>query len=241
MSMTHTSPGAVSEANVSRAANQTHANLMVKTAVASVGAELVSARDSHSVLRADTRSAPTQASAALDEPEELSFEKLSEISRGAQKLQDIRIIRLPPMRMITYRYKTGEASDLDEDKMQNLFKDYGFLPTPGMRDCFMRQEPSNEWLMLMKIPEDYNNETKFADEYLPGGLYAVASTFFENLDDTFLLLREWVNSNADFMPDKQRSEMLEEILPWDIVKKTGKYQQDIFIPIKEKRDGHEQY
>jgi len=32
--------------------------------------------------------------------------------------------------------------------------------------------------------------------------------------------------------DVERPEMLEEILPWDIVKKLTKWQQDIFIPIK---------
>ena len=166
--------------------------------------------------------------------ENVSFEKLSEVSREVSKLNDIRIIRLPPMRILTSRRKTGEAENLNEDKMQNLFVDYGFLPIPGMRDCFMRNEPGDEWIMLIKIPEDYNNETVYKDEALPGGLYAVASTFFENLDDTFMLLREWVNNNDNFDMDTQRSEMLEEILPWDIVKLLNKYQQDVFIPIQTK-------
>ena len=161
-----------------------------------------------------------------------TFEELSEASREASKLNDIRIIRLPPMRVITSRHKTGEAENLDGDKMQNLFAEYGFVPTPGLRDCFMRKEPGGEWVMLMKIPDDYKNETIYMDENLPGGLYAVASTFFENMDDTFELLREWVTDNNDFRPDTKRPEMLEEILPWDIVKMLNKWQQDIFIPIK---------
>ena len=161
----------------------------------------------------------------------ITFEKLSEVSREVSKLTDIRIIRLPPMRVITSRYKTGEAESLDGDKMQNLFAKYGFLPTPGLRDCFIRKESGDEWVMLMKIPDDYKNETVYMDEDLPGGLYAVASTFFEGLDDTFALLREWVSSSDDFGLDAKRPEMLEEILPWDIVSKLGKWQQDIFIPI----------
>ena len=171
--------------------------------------------------------------ALIDEPEAVSLDKLSEVSREAYKLQDARFIRLPPMRMLTSRLKTGEAASLDEDKMENLFRDFGFLPTPGMRDCFMRHDPGDEWIMLIKIPDGYKNETIYIDEHLPGGLYAVVCTFFENLDETFAQLREWVKNSSDFQPDNSRTELLEEILPWDIVKMTGKFQQDVFIPIKE--------
>jgi len=173
--------------------------------------------------------------AVADINDPITFEKLSETSREASRLNDIRIIRLPPMRVITSRYKTGEVENLDEDKMQNLFVKYGFVPTPGLRDCFMRKESSGEWVMLMKIPDDYENETVYVDENLSGGLYAVVSTFFENMDDTFALLREWVSDNDDFEADDERPEMLEEILPWDIVQKLNKWQQDIFIPIKIRR------
>ena len=165
-----------------------------------------------------------------DEP--VSFEKLSEISLEAMKLSDIRIIRLPPMRVLTSRHKTGQTEDLDEDKMQNLFACYGFVPTPGMRDCFMQKEPDGEWIMLMKIPDDYENDTIYADETLPGGLYAVTAAFFENMDDAFVLLREWVNASDVFDLDSRRPEMLEEILPWDIVRKINKFQQDVFVPIQ---------
>ncbi|MCL1795223.1 MAG: hypothetical protein FWG34_15350, partial [Oscillospiraceae bacterium] len=164
--------------------------------------------------------------------EAVTFEKLSEISREALKLHDIRIIRLPSMRVLTSRYKTGRAENLGEVDIQNLFSVYGFVPVPGMRDCFMRKEPDDEWVMLMKIPNDYKNETVYKDENLPGGLYVIAATFFESMDDTFILLREWISNNEDFYLDKGRTEMIEEILPWDIANKFNRYQQDIFIPIK---------
>jgi len=164
----------------------------------------------------------------------VTFDKLSEVSREALRLNDIRIIRLPPMRVLSSRHKTGEAEILDGDKMQNLFVPYGFEPTPGLRDCFMRKEPGDEWVMLIKIPDDYENETIFSDEILPGGLYAIASTFFETLDETFELLRNWANTNSDFELDTKRPEMLEEIMPWDLVRELNKWQQDIFIPLQEK-------
>jgi hypothetical protein len=136
------------------------------------------------------------------------------------------------MRVLTSRYKTGRAENLGEVDIQNLFSVYGFVPVPGMRDCFMRKEPDDEWVMLMKIPNDYKNETVYKDENLPGGLYVIAATFFESMDDTFILLREWISNNEDFYLDKGRTEMIEEILPWDIANKFNRYQQDIFIPIK---------
>jgi hypothetical protein len=171
--------------------------------------------------------------ATVEKNEAGAFEKLSEISREALRLHDIRIIRLPPMRVLASRHKTGKAVNLGETDMQNLFSVYGFVPTPGMRDCFMRKEPGDEWVMLMKIPDAYENETVYADETLPGGLYAVAAAFFESMDDTFALLRKWINGSGEFALDENRPEMLEEILPWDISNKFSRYQQDIFIPIFE--------
>jgi len=175
--------------------------------------------------------------ALTDESDPITFDKLSKASSEALRLNDIRLIRLPSMRVLSSRYKTGEVENLDGDKMQNLFVDFGFRPTPGLRDCFMRKESGDEWVMLMKIPDDYENKTAYIDEILPGGLYAVSSTFFENMDDTFVLLKEWVNDNGDFQIDFDRTEMLEEILPWDMVEILNKWQQDIFIPIEIKNVG----
>jgi DNA-binding transcriptional MerR regulator len=169
--------------------------------------------------------------ASAENGEEITFEKLSRVSREALRLQDVRIIRLPPMRVLTSRYKTGESVNFGEIPMQSVFSAYSFTPNPGMREAFMRKEAGDEWIMLMKIPDSYNNDTVFTDETLPGGLYAVSSAFFESMDDTFMLLREWVNNSGDFTPDNSRAEMLEEIMPWDIADSFKRYQQDIFIPV----------
>ena len=94
--------------------------------------------------------------------------------------------------------------------------------------------------MLIKIPFDYDNTTKYADEELMGGLFAVASSFMEDMDDTLILLKEWVVKSEHYELDTntkgelQRYEMIEEILPWDIANKLNRYQQDIFIPIRMK-------
>lgn len=167
----------------------------------------------------------------------ITFEKLSKIRRGALRLRDVRIIRLPPMRFLTSRLKTGQAVDLD-GKMENLFEKYGLIPNPGLRNCFYRKEPNGEWIMLMKIPDDFDNTTGYVDEKFPGGLFAIASSFMEDLDDTFILLRDWVKRSEHYIPDTahtgeyQRHEMIEEILPWDIANRFHRYQQDVFIPIK---------
>ena len=172
----------------------------------------------------------TEKRLALSEPEALSYEKLSEVSREALRLRDVRIIRLPPMRVLTSRLKTGQV--VWQDEMQNLFAGYGLVSNPGFRDCFFRKEPNGEWTMLMKIPPNYENTTEYADEDFAGGLFAVASAFFESMDDTFILLREWINTSEHYTLDARCHEMIEEIMPWDIVEQFGGYQQDVYIPIR---------
>lgn len=123
---------------------------------------------------------------AVDKKEALTFEKLSVISREALRLHDVRIIRLPSMRFLTSRLKTGQAVNI-EDRMQTLFEQYGFIPSPGLRNCFYRKEASGEWIMLIKIPNDYENTTEYTDEKFTGRLFAVATSFMEDMDDTFIL------------------------------------------------------
>lgn len=172
----------------------------------------------------------------VEKNEPVTFEKLSEISREALKLHDVRVIRLPNMRVLSSRLKTGQIEGLDE----NLFTQYGFIPDPGLRNCFFRKEPNGEWVMLMNIPKDYVNMTEYIDEDLPGGLYAIATSFMADMDDTFILLRDYINKSDSYEFDADvdgkllRDEMIEEILPWDIVAKFNRFQQDVFVPIRVK-------
>jgi DNA-binding transcriptional MerR regulator len=175
--------------------------------------------------------------AVVEKDEPVTYEKLSRVSRDALRLHDVRIIRLPSSRVLTSRLKTGGIVWLDDDKMQYLFADYGFLPTPGLRNCFFRKD-KDEWIMQIIIPEDFHNSSIYEDEHFPGGLFAVASSFMEDMDDTFALLRDYINQSECYQLDLdtdgsiRRYEMIEEILPWDIAKKQNRYQQDVFIPIK---------
>lgn len=179
--------------------------------------------------------------ATVEKNKTVTFEKLSVISREALRLHDVRIIRLPPMRFLSSKLKTGQVENI-EDKMQSLFVEYGFTPSPGLRNCFYRKESSGEWIMLIKIPSDYENTTEYADEKFTGGLFAIASSFMEDMDDTFILLKDWVNNSDHYELDANaegelhRYEMIEEILPWDIANKLNRYQQDIFIPIQIKNE-----
>lgn len=141
----------------------------------------------------------------------VSFEKLSNVSREALKLHDIRVIRLPPVQMLTSRLKTGEMVSLDGGKMQHLFAEYGLVPTPGLRNCFYRKEQGDEWLMLMlmEIPKGFENTSLFTEESFSGGLFAVASSFMEDMDDTFVLLRDWINKSESFELDMDEKGILQ--------------------------------
>ena len=175
--------------------------------------------------------------AISEQSEPVTFEALSEISRKALQLHDVRVTRLPTMRVLTSRLKTGQAEGLDE----NLFAKYGFMPNPGFRNCFFRKEPNGEWVMLLQIPHDYENATAYIDGNFPGGLYAIATSFMADMDDTFILLREYINSSDKYELDTEhRYEMIEEILPWDIMHTFNQYQQDVFVPIKLKQTGYKE-
>jgi DNA-binding transcriptional MerR regulator len=149
------------------------------------------------------------APAVRDRP--VTFGELSGVSRSALRLQDARIIRLPAMRVLTSRLKSGGTAALDADSMENLFSEYGVLP----------------------------------DDVFAGGLFAVAGSRMETMDDTFPLLREWVCKSGDYAYDAGgseaagREEMIEETMPWDISRRQNTYQQDIFIPVREMREGED--
>jgi len=57
-----------------------------------------------------------------------------------------------------------------------------------------------------------------------------------------LILKAWIiksdyyELDADAEGKSRCNEMIEEILPWDIVDKFGRYQPDVFIPIRIKAD-----
>ena len=172
------------------------------------------------------------------ESQTMTFTRLSEISHEALRLKEVRIIRLPAMRVLTSRRKSGEVIALDADHMQNLFSEYGLIPTPGLRDCFYYRNSNDEWIMKLKIPDGFINTTPYADEFYEGGMFAITSSFMEDMDEAFLLLRDWIDKSECFELDKDeagtlnRNEMIEEILPWDIARKRNRYQQDIFIPVR---------
>jgi hypothetical protein len=142
--------------------------------------------------------------------------------------------------MLTSRLKTGELIGLDGDKIQNLFAEYGIIPTPGLRECFFLKISGGDWLMCARIPEDFDNKTPYTEQTFAGSLFAVASSFMESMDDTFVLLRRWIADSGDYqldMNDKAAlrcNEMIEEIMPWDLANMFGRYQQDVFIPIRMK-------
>ena len=89
---------------------------------------------------------------------------------------------------------------------------------------------------------DYDNKTEYADEDFTGGLFAVASSFMDDMNDIFILLKEsiiksdYYELDTDVNGKLRCNEMIEEILPWDIVDRFGRYQQDVFIPIRIKTE-----
>ena len=175
--------------------------------------------------------------AVAKENETISLEKLSQVSRKVSKLGDVRVIRLSAMRVLTTRLKMGGIESLAADEMlPNPFKEYGFVPRPAFHNFFFQQEDCGNWIVMIKIPLDYENETPYMDRHFEGGLYAASSSFMDDMAETFELLRDWV-AQSDTFEGRDGKEVAEEVVPRDIAAKLGMYQYDMYVPIKMKEEG----
>ena len=58
--------------------------------------------------------------------------------------------------------------------------------------------------MLMNILYDYENSTAHIDEDFPGGLLTIASFFMADMDDTYILVRDWINRSDNMSSTSMR-------------------------------------
>jgi len=168
-----------------------------------------------------------------------TYAKLENVSMRNLKLRDVRVIRLPSMRVLTsYTKESNNTASDDIEHAYAQFESFNIRPTPGLRDCFYIRKPNDLWVLIAKISDDFNNDTPYCDSVFEGGLFALASSYMEEMDTVSGLLKTWLNESPTYKIDTDECgnwrchEMIEEILPLDISRKLKRYQQDIFIPIK---------
>lgn len=172
-----------------------------------------------------------------DKPAPITAERVAEASQRARRLGDVSILRLPPMRVLTSQFLAdGRYDDFEEARL--AFAQYGVEAQPGMRQGFYIQLEGGEWAYCARVEDSFINRTPYLEGALPGGLYAVALSYIDEFPQVFSLLREWVEKSDAFVMDRDaqgrlaRMELLEEMYPWDVVERLGRYQQNLYVPIR---------
>lgn len=165
-----------------------------------------------------------------------STQNFKRITDNALKIRDVRIHRLPRMRMLTSYYKEEGYDDFMH--AYDVFEYHGVMANPGMRDSFYVKKNNDVWILMTRIDDDFDNVTPYKDMIFSGGLFAVTTSFIEYFNDQSNQLIKYINESDLYDIDydtngKWRCDlMIEEILPHDISQKLNRYQQDIFIPVK---------
>lgn len=121
----------------------------------------------------------------LEARENISFDKLSEVSKKLAKPLDISIIDLPKMRVLSSYLKDKNFSDTDEFSK--------FLQMNNLKIEFEYQDKDD--VMTAKITDDFVNDSAFSDFYFAGGLFAVTNVYLD--DDLGLAFKSLVKNFDD--------------------------------------------
>lgn len=119
--------------------------------------------------------------AKANDHEPISINKLDDVSKKVSKPIDIRVIELTPMRVLS-SYKKNNRDESDVDGFWQWINERGLsLGSHGDHSMFDFQESSEahnfQSVMMIRIPEDFHNDSPYVDSHFDGGLFAVASTF----------------------------------------------------------------
>lgn len=190
--------------------------------------------------------------------EEKSMEELNQANEKISKLNDIRIIYLPPMTVAAYS-ATGENCEGKAADMINRFvmennllkikpdiRHFGFDCSAGKTGV---GESSYKYQMWVSIPEDMVVSKPLVKRIFDGGLYAAHMIKMGDFDH-WILLRNWVMNNDKYEHDwhsircspyeMDMERCFEEQLNYlnnlkNAEFKNEEMQLDLLFPIKEKK------
>lgn len=147
-------------------------------------------------------------------------------------MEGIRIVKLPPARMVTSGEKSLEEFDNWWSEVDKERKDK-FFP----RDFMWFDEEEKRLVWFYALPYDETNIGEFDTIEFAGGLYAVAIS--KDQDDAdgervYAGIKEWVKNSGVFTLDEGPGHytMFHVITPDEVYKALGYRQLDIFVPIK---------
>lgn len=169
---------------------------------------------------------------------EIKMEELQMAIANIDKLTDVRIIKLHPMRVAWYR---AESADPETDAWNGLYpwvrengldqlfttRYFGFnnpSPTPG--------KPVYGYEVWVTVTDEVKESGEIKIKTFPGGLYAVTNTHGHDIGETWQKLNRWVKENSYAMGNHQ---WLEEHIVIDENSWGPGMQLDLYHPIVKKQ------
>jgi len=185
----------------------------------------------------------TQASRAFSEHDEALQILLSERNHlmSANQLQDVRIVRLPPMTVASYR---AESETPEKDCFEVMikfilenslhksggFRHFGFNnPSPS------ENNPMYGYEIWVTIPADFIVPEPLVKKQFGGGLYASITTMMGEIGERWQHLYHWVTNSEKYDVDFS-FQWLEECIDFEtfICGDESIQQLDLLVPIKQK-------
>ena len=137
----------------------------------------------------------------MEERDPVTYEDLSNISERLAKPVEPSILSLPCMRVISSYLKENEQKS-DIDGFWRWIQEQNFpLCEPGRHERFEYQSDVGD-VIIQRIPDDFQNESKFSDDSFNGGLFASINVYLdEDLSERFRSLIKSFDDNKFYEID----------------------------------------
>jgi DNA-binding transcriptional MerR regulator len=162
-----------------------------------------------------------------------SIGKMMEVTEKLDKMPDIRIIKLPKVKMACAKgkYLLDECLDNFNKWWSSVEVKQALFP----RDFLQYNLKLEYFEWLFAIPEGMTDTNGYEVVDFPGGLYAVATAFEDDAETERVcnLIHKWVDESDEFEVSNSDNDTNERYDMGHIVFSEGVYrpQMDIFVPI----------
>ena len=166
--------------------------------------------------------------------QEVSFERLSELSEKVSGTLDLSIIDLPPMRVISSKLKNSDISDV-EGFWDWLGKNRIPFGTPGSHKLFEYQQGDAQTVIIQNIDREFINESPFVDYEFEGGLFAVGSVYVEDDIASYheRMIRSFDNNPFYEVDYRHGGHLRHESLAETVISTdSGREKVNLFLPVK---------
>ncbi len=182
----------------------------------------------------------------MEKNKSVTYEELSAVSEKLLKSLDIRIIRLPEMRVIS-SYLKDNTQKSDVDLFQKWLSENNILVSKqGCHECFdYIDTETNEYVCILKISDDYVNNSPFVNFTFGNELFAAAGTYQgDDMGQAYDNLKSYIESKLEsYMIDypyihQTHIDCLgEEVLsPYD-----DKARYELYMPVKRRVNVNETF